>query len=135
MARQRLPELHPAAVAFRLTTGLTNGSRRPTVLAALTGVLSVAALVSCTATVVFASALPFTATAIGWLPTFAGTFAAAADLKGSDFTGTAAIFGELPAIAGLAVPTVACPAGGATTAGLGTAVTVLAAAGLVRAAG
>src|SRR6478752_2134821 len=29
MVRQRLPELHPEPSMLRLTTGLTNGSRRP----------------------------------------------------------------------------------------------------------
>src|SRR5437773_166895 len=35
IARQRLPMLHPEPIMLRLTTGLTNGSRRPVILITL----------------------------------------------------------------------------------------------------
>src|SRR5712692_7627182 len=96
MARQRLPELHPEPVVPMLTTGLTNGSLRATVLTTFAGLLSLTVLLSWTATVVGEAELFFpltatvavAATATGLLLTFAGAFGAAVTLKGSPFTGT-----------------------------------------------
>src|SRR5579863_5695963 len=142
MARQRLPELQPDPPT-RLTTGLTNGSRRPAVLIAFSCLL-LSALLSWTATVAgaaalllpLASILAATGTATGLLVNFAEFFDAGADLNGSAFTGTATNFEAPLLLAGFAETTATCAVGTATgLAGTATATGFAEAAALVCAAG
>src|SRR6266849_6101352 len=60
IARHRLPELQPDSRAPKLTTGLTNGSRRPAAFTALGAgfLLSAVAFLSATATVVAEGKFP-----------------------------------------------------------------------------
>src|SRR6266700_3455811 len=105
MARQRLPELQPEPTAPRLTTGLMNGSRRPTALIAFGSCfLSVSfALLSWTATVVWGLAAPFTSAFLG--ACFNGTFTA---------TFGASFAGAFPRTAGAGLPATTAIFAGAT---------------------
>src|SRR5947207_9876065 len=117
MARQRLPELQPEPTAPRLTTGLMNGSRRPTALIAFGSCfLSVSfALLSWTATVVWGLAAPFTSACFG--ACFNGTFTA---VLGASFTGTftatfgASFAGAFPRTAGAGLAATTAIFAGAT---------------------
>src|SRR6266850_4485815 len=95
MARQRLPMLHPEPIMLRLTTGLTNGSRRPVILITLGScfLATCGLFLSLTATFCLecAGLTVFTALGLGEtdLPAWLGAFGAMAGVAG--FTLLAAV--------------------------------------------